>query len=83
MDEWYHNGALVLWTNEDKGFNLFYNWLRDTGLIESERVTVYKVTYDYMIFIDWFAFAVNGTRNEKEYGFIHDYKDLIEDFEEL
>ena len=30
-----------------------------------------------------FAFAVNGTRNEKEYGFIHDYKDLIEDFEEL
>lgn len=130
MDEWYHNGALVLWTNEEKGFNLFYNWLRDTGLIESERVTVYKVTkefflkkypyvddrhwkpfpdpvwvlplsqttkpgakeevrhlmlydYDYMIFIDWFAFAVNGTRNEKEYGFIHDYKDLIEDFEEL
>ena len=39
--------------------------------------------YDYMIFIDWFAFAVNGTRDEKEYGFIHDYKDLIEDFEEL
>ena len=130
MDEWYHEGALVLWTNEGKGFNLFYNWLRDTGLIESERVTVYEVTkefflkkypyvddrhwqpfpdtvwvlplssttkrgakeevrhlmlydYDYMIFIDWFAFAVNGTRNEKEYGFIHDYKDLIEDFEEL
>lgn len=26
MDEWYHNGALVLWTNEDKWFNLFYNW---------------------------------------------------------
>lgn len=130
MDEWYHEGALVLWSSEDKAFDLFYNWLRDAGIIDSERVTVYEVSreffltkypyvddrhwkpfpdtvwvfplsatlkrgakkevrrlmlydYNYMIFIDWFAFAVNGTRNDKEYGFIHDYKDLIEDFEEL
>lgn len=114
----------------NKAFDLFYNWLRDAGIIDSERVTVYEVSreffltkypyvddrhwkpfpdtvwvlplsatlkrgakkevrrlmlydYNYMIFIDWFALAVNGTRNEKEYGFIHDYKDLIEDFEEL
>lgn len=130
MDDWYHDGALVIWTDEDKAFDLFYNWLRDTGLTHEERVTVYEVTkelflskypyvedkrwspnpdtvyvlplssttmprakrevwnlvtvsHNYVRCIQWFTYLVNGTRNEKEYGLIHTYKDLIEDFEEI
>ena len=129
-DKWYHEGALLLWSSKDKAFDLFYNWLRDTGITSKERVTVYEVTqkqmfekypfmdhhrwspfpntiyvlplsdtdmpgekekvwymatrsHNYVRFISWFAYLVNGTRNEKDYGFIHEYKDFIENFEEL
>lgn len=41
------------------------------------------VSHNYVRCIRWFTYLVNGTRNEKEYGLIHTYKDLIEDFEEI
>ena len=130
MDAWYHEGAICLLSQEDRAKDLFYNWLRDTGLIKDGRVRLYRVTkeqlmkkyifledvgvhhlsceylvfplsestmpgkkkevrefmtgpYQYLRKADWFAYIVNGTRNDKDYGLIHDYKDQIKDFTEF
>ena len=130
MDAWYHEGAICFLRQEDRALDLFYNWLKDTGLAKSERVRLYRVTkeqlmmkyifledigshrlceeylvfplsestmpgkkkevrefmtgsHNYLRMAEWFAYIVNGTRNEKEYGLIHDYKDQIKDFTEL
>ena len=130
MDAWYHEGAICFLREEDRALDLFYNWLKDTGLAKNERVRLYRVTKEqlmmkyifledigshrlseeYLVFplsestmpgkkkevrefmtgshhylrmAEWFAYIVNGTRNEKEYGLIHDYKDQIKDFTEL
>lgn len=44
MDRWYKNGGIVINNFESKFLDLYYNWLRDTGLISSGNVTLYTFT---------------------------------------
>ena len=54
MDRWYKEGGIVINNFEAKYLDLFYNWLRDTGMLKGEDVTLYTFTRDQ--FMDKYAF---------------------------
>lgn len=46
MDAWYKDGGIVINNFEGKFLDLFYNWLRDTGILKEADVTLYTFTRD-------------------------------------
>lgn len=54
MDSWYREGGIVINNFEGKFLDLFYNWLRDTGVLKENDVTLYTFTRDQ--FMDKYSF---------------------------